>query len=102
MCGFKFNFGCHWDPHLQSCQYLILFPQVFDCLGLLVFNWQVSISLIMQSSIIPPLFSDSLPRTIINQNCKPKQAIHNQKSKLGDQKSPMISKEAMHHNYTFA
>lgn len=102
MCGFKFNFGCHWDPSLQSCQCLILFPQVFDNLRLLVFNWQVSISLIMQSSIVPPLFSDSLPRAIINENCKPKQAIHNQKSKLGDQKSPMISKEAMHHNYTFA
>lgn len=102
MCSFTFNFGCRCGLHLQSCQCLVLFPKVFDSLRLLVFNWQVSISLIMQSSIVPPLFSDSLPRTIINENCKSKQAIHNQKSKLGDQKSPIISKEALHHNYTFA
>lgn len=90
------------DLHLQSCQCLILFHKGFDSLRLLVFNWKVSIPLIMQSSIVPPLFSDSLSRTSINKNYKPKQAIHNQKSKLGDQKSPVISKEAMHHNYTFA
>lgn len=90
------------DLHLQSCQCLILFPKAFDSLRLLVFNWQVSISLIIQSSIVLPLFSDSLSRTIINENYKPKQAIHNQISQLGDQKCSIISKEAMHHNYTFA
>lgn len=90
------------DLHFQSCQCLILFPKVFDNLRLLVFNWEVSISLIMQSSVVPPLFLDSLSRTRISVNYKPKQAIHYQKSKHGDQKSPIISKEAMHHNYTSA
>lgn len=40
------------DLHLQSCQCLVLLPKVFDSLRLLVFNWQVSISLIMQSNIV--------------------------------------------------
>lgn len=48
------------DLHHQRCQCLRLFSKVFDSLKLLVFNWQVSISLIVQSSIVPPLFSDSL------------------------------------------